>query len=161
LNGRSAAETKSNGYRNGHGNSESYYKEIQELVLTMGLAPFFLITYKRLAFDNDEGERVSLDWDLRYFNVGDEIYDSDSWKYPVAEPLAISQKTILEIKHPRGAKPTWIGKLERDFDIAETGFLKFVEGMGFLFRGPMKNHREAKYFLRLIDAYGGEARPLG
>lgn len=163
LDGRIAMETKSNGYRNGnsHGNGQSFYSEIQELVLTMGLRPFFLITYKRLAFDNDVGERVSLDWDLRYFNAGEEIYDCDSWKYPVDDPLAVSQKTILEIKYPRSARPTWIRDLETHYNIEETGFLKFVEGMGFLFRGPLSQHREAKYFLRLINAYRGEACPLG
>lgn len=157
--------SKNNGNHNGNGaNSEGdscFGREIQELVITMGLKPFFLITYKRLAFENEEGERVSLDWDLRYYNVGEDVYGYDSWKYPVVEPLAISRKTILEIKYPRGARPRWIADLEKNYNIQETGFLKFVEGMGFLFRGPLRNHREADFFLRLISAYGGEERPLG
>jgi SPX domain protein involved in polyphosphate accumulation len=139
----------------------NFDREIQELVHTMGLKPFFLITYKRLAYENDNGERVSLDWDLRYYHVGEEIYAYDSWKYPIVDPIGVSQKTILELKYPRGTVPTWIGALQKNFNVQETGFLKFVEGMGFLFRGPLAEHQEAKYFLRLIDAYGGEGRPLG
>jgi SPX domain protein involved in polyphosphate accumulation len=136
------------------------YREIQELILTMGLKPFFLLTYKRLAFQNDE-ERISLDWDNQYYHVGTEVYSYDSWKYPVEEPTGKSNKNILELKYPQGTLPAWVADLEKKFPIQETGFLKFVEGMGFLFRGPLKSHKEAAYFLRLIEAYGGEGRPLG
>ena len=136
------------------------YREIQELILTMGLKPFFLLTYKRLALQHDL-ERVSLDWDNQYYSVSTDVFSYDSWKYPVEEPAGKSQKTILELKYPRGTRPAWIADLEKYYPIQETGFLKFVEGMGCLLRGPLKNHREADYFLRLIKAYGGEGRPLG
>jgi SPX domain protein involved in polyphosphate accumulation len=135
------------------------YEEIQELIITMGLKPFFMLTYKRVAFQNDV-ERVSLDWDLQYRDVGCDVYSYDSWKYPIEEPAGKSQKTILELKYPKLFRPAWIADLEENFQICETGFLKFVEGVGFLFRGPLKAHREAAYFLRLIEAYGGEDRPL-
>ena len=125
----------------------------------MGLKPYFLLTYKRLAFQNNL-ERISLDWDVQYFHVGAEVYSYDSWKYPVHDPAGKSQKTILELKYPRGTHPVWIAELERKHHIQETGFLKFVEGMRFLLRGPLKTYREADYFLRLIEAYGGESRPL-
>lgn len=138
----------------------SLYREIQELILTMGLKPFFLLTYKRLAFQNGV-ERVSLDWDNRYYSVDTDVYNYDSWKYPLAEPLGKSNKTILELKYPREARPKWIAELEKTFPIQETGFLKFVEGMGFFFQGPSKNYRESDYFLELIKAYGGEGRPQG
>lgn len=133
------------------------YREIQELILTMGLEPFFLLTYKRLAFQNDV-ERISLDWDNQYYSVGSEVYSYDSWKYPVVEPIGKSEKTILELKYPLGAQPIWVSALENKFPIFETGFLKFVEGMGFFFQGPLKNYRESGYFLRLINAYRGESR---
>ena len=136
------------------------YTEIQELIITMGLKPCFLLTYKRLAFQNDL-ERISLDWDMQYYHVGAEVFAYDSWKYPVNDPAGKSQKTILELKYPRGTYPPWISELERKHNIRESGFLKFVEGMGCLMRGPLKGHRVADYFLRLIEAYGGESRPLG
>jgi SPX domain protein involved in polyphosphate accumulation len=136
------------------------YREIQELILTMGLKPFFLLTYKRLAIQN-EVVRVSLDWDNQYYSVGTDVFNYDSWKYPVEEPAGKSNKTILELKYPRDAQPEWIGTLEKNYRIRETGFLKFVEGVGYLFRGPLKNYSETNYFLRLIKAYGGEGRPLG
>lgn len=136
------------------------YREIQELIMTMGLTPFFLLTYKRLALQNSL-ERVSLDWDIQYYHVGTEVYSYDSWKYPIEQPAGKSQKTILELKYPRGTHPAWIADLQKYYPIQENGFLKFVEGMGVLFRGPLKNQREADYFLRLINAYRGEGRPLG
>jgi SPX domain protein involved in polyphosphate accumulation len=135
------------------------YREIQELILTMGLKPFFLLTYKRLAFQN-KVERISLDWDNQYYHVGTGVYSYDSWKYPVEQPDGKSRKIILELKYPPRAFPAWIADLERTYPIQETGFLKFVEGMGFLFRGSLKSHPEADYFLRLINAYGGEGGPL-
>ncbi len=136
------------------------YRQAQELVLTMGLKPIFLLTQKRIAFQN-EIERLSLDWDFQYYHVGANVYSYDSWKYPVEEPAGKSKKVILELKHPRGGRPAWIADLEKRYPIQETGFLKFVEGMGFLFQGPLKSHREADSFLQLIKAYGGESRPLG
>jgi len=138
-------------------------REIQELVLTMGLKPFFLLTYKRLAFQNEDGdERVSLDWANQYYQVGAEVFSYDSWKYPIQEPAGRSDKTILELKYPQGTLPIWITKLEKTYPIRETGFLKFVEGVGYLLRGPLKySHKDAAYFLRLVDAYGGESGWLG
>ena len=136
------------------------YRETQEIVLTMGLKPIFLLTYKRMAFQN-EIERLCLDWDIQYYHVGANVYSYDSWKYPVEEPAGKSDKTILEIKYPQGSPPAWIADLEKRYPIRETGFLKFVEGMGFLFQGPLKYHREADSFLQFIETYGGESRPLG
>jgi hypothetical protein len=138
-------------------------REIQELILTMGLKPFFLLTYKRLAFQNEFGdERVSLDWANQYYHVGTEVFSYDSWKYPIQEPAGRSEKTILELKYAQGTLPIWITKLEKKYPIRETGFLKFVEGMGYLLRGPLKySHKDAPYFLRLVDAYGGESGWLG
>jgi hypothetical protein len=138
-------------------------REIQELILTMGLKPFFLLTYKRLAFQNENGdERVSLDWANQYYQIGAEVFSYDSWKYPIQEPAGRSNKTILELKYPQGTLPIWITKLEKMYPIRETGFLKFVEGMGHLLRGPLKySHKDAPYFLRLVDAYGGESGWLG
>ena len=136
------------------------YQETQELVLTMGLKPIFLLTYKRIAFQN-EIERLSVDWDIQYHRVGADVYSYDSWKYPVEEPAGKSSKIILELKYPQGSLPGWIAGLEKRYPIRETGFLKFVEGMGFLFNGPLKSHREADSFLQLVEAYEGERRPLG
>lgn len=163
LTGACARRKSSHNQRNGaHLEDVSeFYREIQELVITMGLSPFFLITYKRLALANEKDERVSLDWDLQYYHVDGNVLGYDSWKYPLVDPIAKSRKTILEIKHSRSNPPGWITDLEKNIAVEETGFLKFVEGMGFLFRGPLKNHPEANYFLRLIEAYGGEGRPLG
>src|SRR3990172_9309554 len=126
----------------------------------MGLKPIFLLTYKRMAFQN-EIERLSLDWDIQYYHVGTNVYSYDSWKYPVEEPAGKSDKTILEIKHPQGSLPAWVADLEKRYPIRKTNFSKFVAGMGFLFQGPLKHHEEANDFIQKIEAYRPESRPLG
>ena len=162
LEGRDAGQSLLDYNQNG-GDPEvvrNLYRETQEIVLTMGLKPIFLLTYKRIAFQN-EVERLSLDWDIQYYHVGTDVYSYDSWKYPVEEPAGKSEKTILELKYPEGSPPAWIADLEKRYPIRETGFLKFVEGMGFLFQGPLKHHKAANFFLQMKDAYTGDTEPLG
>ena len=136
------------------------YRETQETVLTTGLKPVLLLTYKRMAFQN-EIERLCLDWDIQSYHVGTDVYSYDSWKYPIEEPVGKSDKTILELKYPQSSPPAWIADLEKRYPIRETNFSKYVEGMGFLFQGPLKHHKEANSFLRKIEAYRPESQPLG
>lgn len=136
------------------------YRETQETVLTTGLKPVLLLTYKRISFQN-EIERLCLDWDIQYYHVGTNVYSYDSWKYPVEEPAGKSKKTILEFKYPQSSPPAWIADLEKRYPIRESNFSKYVEGMGFLFQGPLKYHREADSFLQIIETYRAESRPLG
>jgi len=138
----------------------SLYRETQETVLTTGLKPILLLTYKRIAFQN-EIERLCLDWDIQSYHVGANVYSYDSWKYPVEEPAGKSKKTILECKYPQGSPPAWIADLEKRYPIWKSDFSKFVEGMGYLFREPLKYHREARSFLEKIQAYRPDSQPLG
>lgn len=138
----------------------SLYRETQETVLTTGLKPILLVTYKRIAFQN-EIERLCLDWDIQYYPVGTNVYSYDSWKYPVEEPAGKSQKTILELKYPQDSPPAWIADLEKSYPIRKTDFSKYVAGMGFLFQGPLKHHEEANDFIQKIEAYRPESQPLG
>ena len=128
------------------------YRETQETVLTNGLKPMLLLTYRRVAFQN-EIERVCLDSDIQYYHVGANVYSYDSWKYPLEEPAGKSGRTILEVKYPVAKFPVWIAELEKSYPLCHTNFSKYVEGMGFLFRGPLKDHREANYFLPRIKTY--------
>jgi SPX domain protein involved in polyphosphate accumulation len=127
------------------------YRETQETVLTNGLKPMLLLTYRRVAFQN-EIERVCLDSDIQYYHVGANIYSYDSWKYPLEEPVGRSRRAILEVKY-QGRPPAWITDLERSYPLRHTNFSKYVEGMGFLFQGPLKNYKESNYFLPRIEAY--------
>ncbi|HWO41537.1 MAG TPA: VTC domain-containing protein [Candidatus Eisenbacteria bacterium] len=128
------------------------YRETQETILTNGLRPILLLTYRRLAFQNDT-ERVCLDSDIRYYHVDEDVYTYDSWKYPIQEPAGKSRKVILELKYPDGALPVWLESLEQRYPITLTNFSKYVEGMGVLFQGPLRSHREATYFLPRIETY--------
>jgi SPX domain protein involved in polyphosphate accumulation len=135
------------------------YRETQETVLTTGIKPMLLVTYKRAAFQN-EIERVCLDWDIQYYHVGANVYSYDSWKYPVEEPAGKSARTILEVKYPQGRRPVWIADLEKHYPICQTNFSKYVEGMGSLFQGPLKHHKEANYFVPRIEAYMANSERL-
>jgi SPX domain protein involved in polyphosphate accumulation len=128
------------------------YRETQETILTNGLKPMLLITYRRVAFQN-EIERLCLDSNIQYYHVGENVYSYDSWKYPVDEPVGKSIKTILEVKHPQGRLPTWIDEFEKRYAIWRTNFSKYVEGMGHLFKGPLRFHKEANYFRPRIATY--------
>jgi SPX domain protein involved in polyphosphate accumulation len=128
------------------------YRETQETILTNGLNPVLLLTYRRVAFQN-ETERVCLDSDIQYYHVGANVFSYDSWKYPIEEPIGRSRKTILEVKYPPGKLPDWIGDFERRYLLIRTNFSKYVEGMGFLFQRPLRDHKEANYFLPRIEAY--------
>jgi SPX domain protein involved in polyphosphate accumulation len=135
------------------------YRETQETVLTTGLKPILLLTYRRVAFQN-EIERVCLDSDIQYYHVGENVYSYDSWKYPIEEPVGKSRKTILEVKYPQVSRPVWIADLEKHYPIWPTNFSKYVEGMGFLFHGPLKHSKEANYFIPRIDSYMANSERL-
>jgi SPX domain protein involved in polyphosphate accumulation len=135
------------------------YRETQETVLTMGVSPMLLLTYQRIAFQNDF-ERVCLDSDIRYYHIGTDIYSYDSWKYPIEDPVGKSKKIILEVKHLDGSVPSWISELENRYPIWRTNFSKYVEGMGYLFRGPFKHHKEANYFIPRIETYMANSERL-
>ncbi|MBI2210508.1 MAG: VTC domain-containing protein [Deltaproteobacteria bacterium] len=136
------------------------FHEARETVLTLGLKPILLVTYKRVAFQNDV-ERLTLEWDVRYYHVGTDVYFYDSFKYPVEEPAGKADKIILELKYLQGSLPAWFSGLQRRYPIWERDYLKPLEGMGFLFQGPLKHHKEANSFLQMKGAYMGETEPLG
>jgi hypothetical protein len=128
------------------------YRETQETVFTLGLQPILLVTYKRVAFQS-QVERLCIDWDVQYHYVTRNVFDYDSWKYLVEKPAGKGDKVILEMKYLQGDVPTWFSELQRRYPIREREYLKPIEGMGFLFAGPLKHHKEANSFLGMIGAY--------
>jgi len=128
------------------------YADTQESIFTMGLKPFILVNYKRIAFQN-EAERLSIDWDVEYFPVSTEVYDHSSWKDIAQQSVGRANKVILELKYLDGSIPEWFADLQRRYPIREKEFLKTLEGMGFVFQGPLRDHRKASSLIPLIDAY--------
>ena len=129
------------------------YRATQETVLTMGLKPILLVTCKRIAFQSDTS-RLSIDWDVEYHYVPTSVYEASSWKYLVEPSAGRGGKVIMEMKclMDEGV-PAWFAELQQRYPIWEREYLKPVEGMGFLFKGPLKHHKEANYFIPLINAY--------
>ena len=136
------------------------YHETQETVLTMGLKPVLLVLYKRLAFQS-EVERLSIDWDVQYHYVTTSIFDYDSWKYLIEKPAGKAEKVILEMKYLQDVIPSWFNQLQRKYPIWKREYLKPVEGMGFLFQGPLRDHKEANLFRPMIESYVAGSLTLG
>lgn len=128
------------------------YRESQETLLTMGLNPILLVTCKRLAFQG-ERDRLSLDWDICYYSARAQTFNDDSWKYLDETAVGKARKVILELKYLQGEVPVWFHELQRKYPIRRREYLKPVEGMGCLFRGPLKGHNQAHSLLPMIDAY--------
>jgi VTC domain-containing protein len=162
LDGRDAGEIVFECNENGAGRDVigALYRETQETVLSMGLKPILLVLCKRVAFQG-KGERLSIDWDVQYHHVSNDIFDNDSWKYLVEDPAGKAGKVILETKYVEGDIPVWFGELQRRYPIWRREFLKPVEGMGFLFKGPLKQHQQADSFNRMIESYMANSQPLG
>jgi hypothetical protein len=135
------------------------YRETQETVFTLGLKPILLVVYKRVAFQS-EVERLSIDWDMQYHYVTNGVFDYDSWKYLVEKPAGKSDKVILEMKYLHGGVPAWFHELQQRHPIQRREYLKPIEGMGFLFQGPLRHHKEANYFLPMIEAYMANSQRL-
>ena len=120
------------------------YAETQESIFTMGLEPFILVNYKRIAFQS-EAERLSIDWDVEYFPVSTEVYDHCSWKDIPQQSVGKANKVILELKYLHGSIPEWFADLRRKYPIREKEFLKTLEGMGFVFQGPLRGSPKGKF----------------
>jgi VTC domain len=161
LDGRDAGEIVFECNENGAGRDVigDLYRETQETVLTMALKPILLVLCKRVAFQG-RGERLSIDWDVQYHHVSNDIFDNDSWKYLAEKPAGKADKVILETKYVEGDVPVWFGELQRRYPIWRREFLKPVEGMGFLFKGPLRQHKEADTFLRMTESYLANSHPL-
>jgi hypothetical protein len=128
------------------------YHEAQETILTMGLNPILLVMCKRLAFQGAV-DRLSIDWDVRYYDARSDMLDKNSWKYLAEPPAGKSENVILELKYLRKDPPVWFTELQRKYPIRRREYLKPVEGMGCLFNGPLKEHKEAGLLFPMIKAY--------
>lgn len=162
LQGRDAGESvfECNEHRAGRDFIGELYRETQETVLTMGLKPILMVLCKRVAFQG-KGERLSIDWDVRYHHVSSDIFDNESWKYLAEPPAGRADKVILETKYLESGVPVWFSDLQRRYPIWRRELLKPIEGMGFLFKGPVKQHKEADTFVRMIESYQANGQPLG
>jgi hypothetical protein len=49
--------------------------------------------------------------------------------------------------------PVWFTELQQKYLIRRSELLKPVEGMGYLFNGPLKQHKDAHLLLPMIRAY--------
>jgi len=154
LEGKESGESLFGSNGNGAARNGAYelYRETQETVFTMGLKPVLLVACKRIAFQSSS-ERLSIDWDIKYYPVSANVFDYDSWKDLVEEPAGKADKVIMEIKSLRGGVPEWLSELQLRYPIRRREYLKPVEGMGFLFHGPLGYHEEAKTLSAMIESY--------
>jgi SPX domain protein involved in polyphosphate accumulation len=138
----------------------NFYRDIKGAVSWLGLKPILLVSYRRIAFQN-ERERVSLDWDIQYRHMSPRFYRDPSWKEIAKTPVGKEKTVRLELKCPQGVSPSWMADLQRKYPIWESKYYsKFREGMKFLLQGPLKRDRRADSFLEMIEAYSEDWRPL-
>ena len=130
-----------------------FYQEIRETILKLDLKPTLLVTYKRVAFQN-ETERLSIDWDMRFYHIGLHIH-----RYPSLKDIATTlgekvDTVVLELKYPQGAFPAWVENLKRSYPIWERRYYsKFKDGMHCLFPQIFKRYAESNCFLQMIRAH--------
>jgi hypothetical protein len=152
LRGGDAREIVFNYNDGDHDRLRQLYRELQETIFTFGLQPLLLVVCKRIAFQSAV-ERLSIDWDIRHYYVSSDACNYTSWRNLEEPPAGRSDNVILEIKYLQGTLPPWFCKLQKTYPIRRREYLKPVEGMGFLFQGPLREHKQANFFAPLITAY--------
>jgi len=105
------------------------YQTVRQLLEAHQLKPALLVSYKRVAFQNNY-ERLSFDWDLGYFQVNSDIHQGNPFHGVVDTPIGCEPRTLLEIKYPDGEFPGWMRRLQRLCQMEELkDFSKFERGM--------------------------------
>lgn len=142
-------------YNHAHADSEvcgQVYREIQDIIITKGLKPFLLVSYKRVAFENRE-ERLSIDWDIRYYHVGSPVFSSKCLKDFPDRPAGYDAAMVLELKYT-GEIPSWMSDLQGKYPIwYRSTFSKLDRGMKALLEGPLKARGDSGFLLELMHAH--------
>lgn len=128
------------------------YKEIQEIIIEKGLKPLLLVSYKRVAFEN-QNERLSIDWDIRYCYAGPSVFSQESLKDFSEKPAGYDQAVVLELKYT-GGFPSWMSDLQGRHPIwYRSSFSKLDRGMRALLEGPLKCRGDSKFLLEMMHAH--------
>lgn len=127
------------------------YGEIQNTIVGNGLRPVLWVAYQRAAFENGL-ERVTVDWDIRYYHVGPPVFRYKSLKNLKKKPAGREKTMVLELKYS-GDLPSWMSDLQQKYPIRCSDlFSKLVMGMKALLEGPLKSRAGSGSLLRLISA---------
>jgi len=128
------------------------YREIQDVIFEKQLKPLLLTSYKRVAFEN-KNERLSVDWDIRYFHVGSSVFNSVSLKDLSQKPAAYDNVVILELKYT-GELPSWMSDLQSRHPIwYRKSLSKLDRGMKALLEGPLRHRGDSGSLLEMMYAH--------
>lgn len=128
------------------------YRQIQDLIIYKGLKPLLLVSYKRVAFENEK-ERLSIDWDIRYYHIGSSIFGYQCLKNFPQEPAGYDQAVVLEFKYT-DEFPSWMSELQGKFPIwYRSSFSKLDRGMKAVLEGPLRHRSDSESLIKMMHAY--------
>jgi len=131
---------------------KNLYEEIQNIVLSHSLKPILLVTHNRVAFEQGS-VRITLDWDIRYYQAEASISHYENLKDLPDQPCGRETSMILELKYS-GESPSWFSELRQRHPIHSRRFFsKLDSGMKALLQGPFKSHEDSEALLKMIDDY--------
>ena len=79
---------------------------------------------------------LSIDWDVQYHYVTNDVLDYDSWKYLVEKPAGKSDRVILEMKYLQGGVPGWFHELQQRHPIQRREYFEtYWKVWDFCFKG--------------------------
>jgi len=127
------------------------YAEIQNIIAEKGLKPVLLVTYERMAFENGS-ERLTVDWDIRYYKVESPVPRLKSLEHVSKTPVDCERTLTLELKYS-GELPSWMLDLRQKYPICyRSPYSKLVRGMKALLKGPLKCRQDSDLLLGMIYA---------
>ncbi len=120
-----------------HGKGKEFLDDVHKKILDKGLRPVCSIQYRREAFEDPDGFRVTFDSDLSYSKEGETIIKSKQ-DLDMLRALDIGTKynpktdVIMEVKHD--GEPGWFKDLIKQQNIQPTSFSKYAFSMYHLIK---------------------------
>ncbi len=93
------------------------------------VVPVLAVTYERQVFQRDDAWRVTMDRDVRYYDVSTAAALQATRLSPkgLGEPTAREMRVVVELKHLGAALPGWLVEVS---SAQVTRYSKFAHGMG-------------------------------
>ncbi|MBI4525239.1 MAG: VTC domain-containing protein [Deltaproteobacteria bacterium] len=133
--------------------------QIRKVFSDNKLKPLLLVMYERMAFENEQ-ERLTVDWNIRYYQAEPAILSCPWLKDICADPVHVERTATLELKL-KDNLPSWFSVLKQEYPIRyRISFGKPLRGMRALLSGPLKCRPDALTLLEMISHYEREGELL-
>jgi len=116
------------------------------------IKPLLLVSYKRAAFENEK-QRLSLDWDIRYYHIRSSVFGYKCLKDFPERPAGYDPSLVLEFKYT-DEFPSWMSDLQAKYPIwYRSSFSKLDRGMKALLEGPLRHRPDSESLIEMMHAY--------